>query len=377
MKNIKIVVVGTFNPHKPDYHPTVEEDDYYLASWGGLWAKRLKKRYPDVDIEVWGPDPEFKDSTEREAYNVPCMKFPFRAPIVSKTITYQMLKRLLKYQLEYDLIIHRNTIFDWKFNLLMPILLPKARVILSHHGGVMPYGLSIKSIIRKTLLMFSLKKIDTLTYLRRELKEQVSLCSKAKLIFLPVGADFELFRPLDKEESRKKLGLPLNKLIAVYVGAFYRLKGVDHILRVNNHFKEKNFEVILAGGSKSDELYEEVVLSGCRYWGHVNQEKLREIFSAADFYIHPAFNEEFGGIDVVSMETLACNRPVLSPMFRELDFDYKELGILVENENELLDKTQEMIDSYDRFTKCREYAKKELDGNTAIIDKLYKIYNEF
>ncbi len=272
-------------------------------------------------------------------------------------------------------MIHKNTIFDWQFNIMIPLLIPGAKIVLSHHGGVFPAGNSFKWRLKRKVLKWSYKKIDTVTYLRREVRDTIAAANNnLDLTFLPVGANFEHFKPMDKMECRNKLGLPQNKVFGVYVGKFFKLKGVDHILDAYQHFKDNNFSVIFVGGSEQDELFDSVVKSGCPYWGHVNHDLLREIYSAADFYIHPAFHPDFGGIDVVWMEALASNIPVLSPMLKELDFDYSELGLMMENEKDIISKTGQMLKEFDRFSNCREAAIKHLDGNTSIIDKLYGIY---
>ncbi len=375
---LKVVVIGSFNPSKPPHHPAPDEDQYYLASWGGQWARRVKERYPDLDIEVWRPEPDFSGISYRRAFGiVDCTIFPAKGFIVSKTLTRAMLKQLWRYKKDYRLVFHINTIFDWQFNIMMPLFFPGAKMVLSHHGGIFPTGPGIKRAIKRKVLKFSFRKIDAVTYLRKAVKGIIQKANdKTRLTFLPVGANFDHFTPLDTIACRKKLNLPLDKVLAVYVGKFYRLKGVDHILEAYQHFKGKKFSVIFVGGGQQDELYESVVNSGCPYYGHVNHDLLREIYSAADFYIHPAFNPDFGGFDVVLLESLASNRPVLSPQLKELDFDYSELGLMMENEKDLITKTGQMIEMYGRFTNCRESAIQHLDGNKTIIDKLYRIYTE-
>jgi glycosyltransferase involved in cell wall biosynthesis len=229
--------------------------------------------------------------------------------------------------------------------------------------------------MKQSLLKMSYSRIDSITYLRNNVRKVIEEKNKKiELTFLPVGADFDHFKPMNKLESRKKLNLPLKKIIGVYVGKWYRLKGVDHILSIFNYLKSKNFYVIFVGGSEKDELYSDVLNSGCPYWGYVNHDLLRVIYAASDFYIHPVFEHEHGGLDVSLMEALACNRPVLSTMLNELNFDYSELGILIDKKEDVINKTEKMIEQFGRFRLCREKAIYHLDGNTAIVDKLHKIY---
>lgn len=375
---MKIIVIGTLFKEKPGSPLDIESDDYYLFSWAGLWARRLKKRYPDIDIEVWRAEAAFTKITMRKAYNVDCTIFPYRIPLVPGLITLEMFRRLHQYQNKYNLIIHLTRIFDWRFNIQMPLLLPKTHFVLSHLGGVFPSADSIKNLFLRKLLRYSYKRIDTITYLRDSVKKEIASANKnINYIFLPVGADFKFFNPMDKITSRRNLGLPLDKTLAVYVGKFFRLKGVDHILNIYNHFKDNNFEVLLVGGNEKDELFSEVVSSGCRYWSYISREQLRETYSAADFYIHPAFHSEFGGLDIAWIEALACNKPVLSPQLKLLEFGYSDLGIALDNEYNMFEKAHEMIGAFSKFNKCRATAMVHLDGNTAIIDKLYNVFSNF
>jgi glycosyltransferase involved in cell wall biosynthesis len=374
-KPVKVIIFDTFTPKKSAKHSKPDEDIFFVASWGGRWAIWMKKRYPDLDIEVWRPEPEFTKVTSRKAFGVDCTIFPAKGMIISRRITIKMLQRLYRYRRKYNLVIHPQNIFDWRFNAIMPILLPNSKFVLSHHGGVFPNNGRLSGAIKRKVLQLSYRKIDAVTYLREAVRQEVKKAnSKVNTHFLPVGANFDHFKPLDKAECRRELNLPLNKVLAVYVGAFYKLKGVDHILNVYSKLKGKNLEILLVGGNEKHELYNEVVKSGCRHWGYVNHDFLRIILSAADFYIHPTFSKDFGGIDVSWMEALACNRPVLTPMLKELDFDYSKLGILLDNEKNMVQKTEGMMQSYHKFTNCREAAIEQLDGNTAIIDKLYEIY---
>ena len=238
----KIIVLGSFNPNKPEYHPGVSDDSYYMASWGALWAKRVKDRYPQLDIEVWRPEPDFQKISCRKISGIHYSIYSAKLFLIPKIVTLKMISRISKLRKKFQIIIHHNDIFNWKFNILMPVFSPHSKIILSHHGGVFAGDSSIKWYLKEKLLKLSYKKIDSITYLRNSVKKAIKFSNtKTKLTFLPVGADFEYFRPLNKEKCRRKLNLPLNKVLAIYVGKFYNLKGVNHILNTYNKYKNKNF----------------------------------------------------------------------------------------------------------------------------------------
>jgi glycosyltransferase involved in cell wall biosynthesis len=155
------------------------------------------------------------------------------------------------------------------------------------------------------------------------------------------------------------------------------LKSVDLILEVYNKLKSHyKFSIIFVGGSDTPEndLYDEVINSGCPWFGIVPWSEMVNYFNASDFYIHPAFNPAFGGLDVSWMEAIACNKPVISPQLGYLDFNYSELGVIIQSKSEMLEKTKWMIENYHSFKNCRKVAQKHLDGKNAIIRKLVKVY---
>jgi hypothetical protein len=97
-KSIKGISISTFNPDKPAYHPSPDQDQYYVQSWSGLWARRTKERYPDLDIEVWRPEPDFNKVSSRKSFGiVDSTIFPAKNFVISRTVTLEMLRRLLKY----------------------------------------------------------------------------------------------------------------------------------------------------------------------------------------------------------------------------------------------------------------------------------------
>lgn len=373
MKPWKIIDIEQTNLHKPDFYPRADTDDFYLASWGGMFAKRLRRKYPELDIEVWKSEPDFAEITNHIAHGVPCRVFPHRLHLYS-VVTWSMFKALRDLSKTHNLIFLRSTLVDYIFVLITSILFPRSRIVVFHHGGVVPPEKPWRKLLKKKLMELSFRRIAAATYLRKDIITWIrSVNPRISQAFLPVGADFRTFYPEDKAACRAELGLDLNKVYAVYVGYFYRLKGVDIILDLLKRHKDEGVEVLFVGGRKGDELMNDVAESGCRYWHRVGWDLLRKIYSAADFYVHPVYDQSFGGIDVSWMEALACNTPVLSPMLTELDFDYSGLGLAPTTLAEFEDKFMEMVNAYVNYQNCRAIAMQYLDGENAITERLYNL----
>jgi glycosyltransferase involved in cell wall biosynthesis len=376
LKPLKITEL-TFLDDK--YFPNLlprEHEAHSVDTWAGLIARRLIKYKPSLDIEAWRTRKDFNNVKEKEVFGIKGIIFPYRKPIIKNILTYEMLRRLLDLRKEYFVILHYHNLFDLRF-IFFTVFLPRdIKIVLSHHGGTPPAERKFKSFLIKMFLKN--KYISHITYISPEARDFIRrIKNHPQLSFMPMGANYELHQPADKIEARKKLGLDKDKIYGIYVGSFYRLKSIDLILDFYNKLKDKyNFSVIFVGGeSNSDnDLYKEVAGSGCPYFGIMKVNEMTDFYNAADFYIHPAFNPDFGGIDVSWMEALACNIPVVSPKLSYLDFDYSELGLCPADYDDFFRNLIFMIENYHKYNKCREISKKYLDGNTSIIEKLYSIY---
>ena len=70
-----------------------------------------------------------------------------------------------------------------------------------------------------------------------------------------------------------------NRISILYVGSFYRYKGVDIILDAFEKLKKDyNISLTCVGGSPSDELYEKVNEKATRTVDRIPQEELLDFF---------------------------------------------------------------------------------------------------
>ena len=132
------------------------------------------------------------------------------------------------------------------------------------------------------------------------------------------GVDLSLFRPLDVEDARKRLGLNGEKVI-VYVGRMEPIKGLDLLLQSAAIMERKDsLKVLVIGGSLAEEpevnrlreIAEQLGIENImEFIGLVDQRLLPYYYNAADVCVVPSFYESFG---LVALEALACGTPVVA-----------------------------------------------------------------
>ncbi len=134
----------------------------------------------------------------------------------------------------------------------------------------------------------------------------------------PCGVDLNTFRPLDREESRKRLGLNGDKVL-LYVGRIESLKGVELLVHTAAQLDTcEPVRVLVVGddngqGQELDRLRRLAetlrVEQSFHFVGRVAQEKLPVYYSAADVCVVPSFYESFG---LAALESMACGTPVVA-----------------------------------------------------------------
>ncbi|MEE9600635.1 MAG: glycosyltransferase family 4 protein [Thermoplasmata archaeon] len=116
---------------------------------------------------------------------------------------------------------------------------------------------------------------------------------------IPNGVDTTLFRRVDKSVARKKLGLPLEGRIGLFVGRTEYAKGFDILLDVARAMQDILFVVL---GSyvpiePNIQVLERVPHSSMPLW-----------YSAADFFFLPS---RYEGFNLSILEALSCDLPIV------------------------------------------------------------------
>ncbi|MEC9492516.1 glycosyltransferase [Flexistipes sp.] len=141
----------------------------------------------------------------------------------------------------------------------------------------------------------------------------------------PFEVDTEFFYPVSsKHKIYRKYGIPENARLLLYVGRIAREKNVSALSPVPELIKELDIYIIVAGDGEQRRLIEQISRGNpkIKYIYYINdKELLRELYSAADLFVHPGMSETFG---LSLLEAQACGTDCVA--FEKSGLEYVTLN---------------------------------------------------
>ena len=154
----------------------------------------------------------------------------------------------------------------------------------------------------------------------RDSLERLYGAPEERISVVTCGVDIGLFRPLNRQQARSKLGLPPGKIL-LFVGRLEHIKGVDLLLQamvflrsVSDLPAELFPRLIMVGGEEEIEPGRAQARKlGVAPWvlflGAQPRERMPLYYAACDVVVIPSRYESFG---IVALEAAACGRPVIA-----------------------------------------------------------------
>jgi D-inositol-3-phosphate glycosyltransferase len=151
---------------------------------------------------------------------------------------------------------------------------------------------------------------------RKLLIEQYGV-SPLQTVQVPCGVDTDHFRPRSRAAARRRLRLPADEPLVLYVGRIEPLKGIDILLRAAAE-TDGRFHLLVVGGDSKDarrkaeleRLAQEMgITERVFFQDAVSHEQLPMYYNAADICVVPSYYESFG---LVALEAMACGVPVVA-----------------------------------------------------------------
>jgi teichuronic acid biosynthesis glycosyltransferase TuaC len=129
------------------------------------------------------------------------------------------------------------------------------------------------------------------------------------------GVDPEQFHLGDRQESRRRLGLPFDGVVLLWVGRMVEVKGLDTLLSAAKLVKERfPFRLCLVGDGPQRIALQSLVAANhleneVRFVGSVPHEELATWYQAADWTVLSSVSE---GVPNVLLESHACGTPFVA-----------------------------------------------------------------
>jgi glycosyltransferase involved in cell wall biosynthesis len=229
---------------------------------------------------------------------------------------FKTVKSILR-SFSFDVILAYFAYPDGFAALLLARLLRKPLVIKVLGSDINVYT---KSRIRRFLTVFTLRRAERIIAVTEDLKEKITKLGipESKITVIYNGVDSNRFKPLDRNECRQKLNLPLDRKILLFIGAFRKVKGVDYLVeayrKLNDNAASDDLFLVLIGDGDLKEKIEDYIRkfnlqSKVRLAGIRPHNEIPLWINACDTLCLPSINE---GCSNIALESLACGKPVVA-----------------------------------------------------------------
>ncbi|MEH1863694.1 MAG: glycosyltransferase family 4 protein [Nostoc sp.] len=140
-----------------------------------------------------------------------------------------------------------------------------------------------------------------------------SMLNRFPIHHVPYGIDTKAYQPLDSEQCRLLLGIPISKKVLMFGAENLKdsRKGGDLLLKALENLPEslKAETMLVTIGDGGEVISEAVRMPGLNL-GYVNSDRLKSIaYSAADLFIFPTRADN---LPLVLQESMACATPIVS-----------------------------------------------------------------
>ncbi len=392
---MKIAYFITHFPHK-DRLIDHELPKTYLIGGGERVAynlvKELSKR--GHEIYVFTTSPSYKDFVEKDG-SVRIFKYGKNLKIGSTNISFKLLLEPMKY--DVDIVHIHNTTAPGVIAGMIYAKKKRKPIVVTHHGAekFSNFGSVIRRISVFLYVNFLVDKIFSYAdaiicpsaYFINDSRYLKKYKEKIKIV--PNGINLDAFNiPISKEECRKKLKLPSETDIILFLGALIPKKAPDILLRAMSKIVKKRSDVILilAGSGIMRENLEKLsekmgIKNNIKFVGFVEEYLKPLYYKAADIFVLPSTmsTEVF---PIVLLEASASGLPMIVSDLNTfrciIEERYNGLFAKRKNEENLADVIIYLLENKDIQKEMGKNAKKKVRDYSweKIAEKTEKVYTD-
>jgi len=392
MEKIKVIQISHSSESYSLGEGEKELKKLVLNDWPAKVSKQIKKFYPEIEVECWAPEKMYNKEEQYEEFGILFRFFPVTFGIrYALDFSIQMLRELKKEikkskKENYKLIIHFHEVHNLH-GLLIASFFGKENVIIQHHGGSWPLKHLKESNNKMWFFLFFvfaqwwenlvLKNIKNYYVLSQDEKGYLEkVAPNSNIRFQTMGIEDDYFKIGDKKIARKRLKIPLDKKMILFIGKIAEVKGMSFLLKSMKNLRDVELKLIGFGPEekKFKDYIEENKLKNVEFLGGVFGEEKLDYLCAADSFVLPSLKE---GAPVTIMESLARNTPIVVTNVGgvPLMIQNGEEGIIIKQKN-----SEEIVKAVKKIIKWKnKNVKKSAERYRwgRIIDDTVKDYKTF
>lgn len=377
--------------------------DYKAYPMGGMMSfivDILPYLDKDFDITLWGVSTqnELDDNVTLHGKTYPLKTFS--KVKLTKKILPNILRVMVGIHIKAKQILSEgyDILYFHGIPLSFPFLTKKSKEtspkIVNHiHGITNPFAVSKNRIVNNKIMInlynryrnFVVKKSDLVLLASdkeayNSFLKQFDKGTTQKIHYIPNFADPGIFKPRDKIETRKLLGLPLDRDILVNTGRLNIQKDPLLLLKAFAYLKKELFSnailFLIGDGDLRKHLEQQIndmeIADSVKLLGRIEREKIALWLNASDVYVYTSFGN---GFPISLIEAAMCGLPIVSTGVTgvyDLVFDdqtgyiargrdYKDIAIKIKRALENKDKLSKNILELSRSYSIQNISKKIID----------------
>jgi len=387
MKIIQLSKRGYDNWNNNNHSKDLDNINFIEDGWHFTMANYLKIYNKDLNIECWRVDEEVRNPTVKKSKGIKVKLIPD-----SKNDFFQisLIKELFLESQRNKIILHIHMAHDIQTYVIVNLFSKVFPIIVQHRGNwhriiANRNKTGFRYWFMAKLESSALKKVSKF-YTCSKYWKVITQKFNNKISMQSGGKDFKNFNVIDKNKCRQKWQIPKSSIVLLYIGKCVKLKGLDLIIRSFEKLKEKyNLHLLIVGGSSKDELFPEVEDLSPESSTHINYidyKEIPEIINSSDIYLNYLRGNDkfFAGISSSLVEALACEKPALSRNLIHFPGNYKELGLIPKDENDFVNKLENLIKDRSKYINLRQIVKPyySWENQTKVIMTDYKkLYSQY
>jgi glycosyltransferase involved in cell wall biosynthesis len=146
--------------------------------------------------------------------------------------------------------------------------------------------------------------------------------NEGKMSIIPNAVNYDLFKPMDKNRCKEKLGIPAHKFVVGFVGYFEHRKGPNRVIEAIKKLNDKDIQLVCVGGKETLTPNDFTISIP-----PIANYQLPEIYNTFNIFVLPTLSE--GHCNAIE-EAKACCVPVVSSLGTSVESQMDDsIGILI------------------------------------------------